>query len=226
MSKSKGETMSTAGALLVVLCGPQGCGKSTVAPLIAKATACERMYDDEPEGDISVIRRELACGRRVLVCTNDPDFPAAVSAPVLRISLEGDRPTDALRSVLAAFGQPADAYPQGSETRRLGVAQAVPVDWCEPVSGAPVDAPFFGDIYPHRYACMKKRRDLARADELLAKAKQLDARVSAISALEAISLRAQAQMLRVQSRCACLPSQENADPRGSCCEPAKVSSDA
>lgn len=109
MSKSKGEAMSTAGPLLVVLCGPQGCGKTTVAPLIAKATACERMYDDEPEGDLSAIRRELALGRRVLVCTSNPDYPAAFAAPVLRISLEGDRPTDALRSVLAAFGQPADA---------------------------------------------------------------------------------------------------------------------
>lgn len=78
----------------------------------------------------------------------------------------------------------------------------------------------------HRYACMKRRVDLARADELLAKVKQLENRASAISALEAISLRAEAQMLRVQSRCACLPSRENADLRGSCCEPAKVSSDA
>lgn len=109
MHERSHESMRMCGPLLVVLCGPQGCGKTTVASLIAKATACERIYDDEPEGDFSAIRRELALGRRVLVCTSNPDYPAAFAAPVLRISLEGDRPTDALRSVLAAFGQPADA---------------------------------------------------------------------------------------------------------------------
>lgn len=68
------------------------------------------------------------------------------------------------------------------------------------------------DACQHRYACMKKRGDLARADELLAKAKQLENRASAISALEAISLRAEAQMLRVQSVCACRPFADEGTP--------------
>lgn len=65
----------------------------------------------------------------------------------------------------------------------------------------------------HRYACMKRRVDRARADELLAKAKQLEARGSAISALEATSLRAGAQMLRIKSVCACRPSADEGSPR-------------
>lgn len=66
----------------------------------------------------------------------------------------------------------------------------------------------------HRYACMKRRADRARADELLAKAKQLEAPGSAISALEASSLRAEAQILRSKSVCACRPSADEGSPRG------------
>lgn len=65
----------------------------------------------------------------------------------------------------------------------------------------------------HRYACMKRRVDRAKADELLAKAKQLESRGSAISALEASFIRAQAQMLRIKSACACRPSADEGTPR-------------
>lgn len=101
------EVMQPTGPLLVVLRAPQGCGKTRFAGIVAKATACERVYADEPDG--RAVSRDLRKGRRVLVCTNGDYVPADESTPVLRISIEGDRPRDTLRSLLTAFGQSVEA---------------------------------------------------------------------------------------------------------------------
>lgn len=99
--------LGMAGTLLVVLRAEQGVGKTIAAPLVAKATGCERIYADEP--DRRAVDLDLYEGRRVLVCSNDDYQPSDDAAPVLRISIEGDRPRDTLRSLLTAFGQSVEA---------------------------------------------------------------------------------------------------------------------
>ena len=97
-------------ALLVILEGPQGCGKTTAAPFIAKAFGCTEIYADEPEA--RDVEMDLYEGRRVLVCVNgdffsDTEFaPTDEFAPVIRISIEGDRPIETLWNFTAALQQP------------------------------------------------------------------------------------------------------------------------
>lgn len=101
------EVMQPTGPLLVVLRAPQGCGKTRFAGIVAKATACERVYADEPDG--RAVSRDLRKGRRVLVCTNEDYVPADESTPVLRIGVDGTHPAATLRGLRAAFGQSAEA---------------------------------------------------------------------------------------------------------------------
>lgn len=97
-------------ALLVILEGPQGCGKTTAAPFIAQAFGCTEIYADEP--DPRDVEMDLYEGRRVLVCVggdfcDDTEFaPTDEFAPVIRISIEGDRPIETLWNFTAALKQP------------------------------------------------------------------------------------------------------------------------
>ncbi|EGK73342.1 hypothetical protein METUNv1_00520 [Methyloversatilis universalis FAM5] len=94
-------------ALLVILEGPQGCGKTTAAPFIAQAFGCTDIYADEPSR--RAVETALYEGRRVLACVSGNFFfaPTDEAAPVIRISIEGDRPTPTLMTLLAALEQPA-----------------------------------------------------------------------------------------------------------------------
>lgn len=94
--------MST--ALLVILDGPQGCGKTTVAPYLAQAFGCTHIHEDEPSP--RTVAMDLYEGRRVLVCTFGGFEPWEVqNAPTLRISLDGDDPTRTLLGLMKALGQ-------------------------------------------------------------------------------------------------------------------------
>ncbi|WP_374335080.1 hypothetical protein [Methyloversatilis sp.] len=92
-------------ALLVILEGPQGCGKTIVAPYLAQALGCTRVHEDEP--DARAVMMDLYEGRRVLVCapTGAEWEPAEQSAPTLRISIDGDHPVRTLHDLLRALGQ-------------------------------------------------------------------------------------------------------------------------
>jgi DNA polymerase III delta prime subunit len=95
--------MST--ALLVILDGPQGCGKTTVAPYLAQAFGCTHIHDDEPSP--RTVAMDLYAGRRVLVCTYSGFEPwEDQNAPTLRITINGDHPTLTLWNLLAALQQP------------------------------------------------------------------------------------------------------------------------
>lgn len=107
MHTQNSEVMQPPGPLLVVLRAPQGCGKTRFAGIVAKATACERVYADEPDG--RAVGRDLSKGRRVLVCTNEDYVPADESTPVLRIGVDGAQPAATLRGLLEGFGQSVDA---------------------------------------------------------------------------------------------------------------------
>lgn len=107
MNTQSHNVIQPSGPLLVVLRAPQGCGKTRFAGIVAKATACERVYADEP--DDRAVGRDLSKGRRVLVCTNGDYVPADESTPVLRIGVDGTHPAATLRGLLAAFGQSVEA---------------------------------------------------------------------------------------------------------------------
>lgn len=94
-------------ALLVILEGREGCGKTTAAPFIAQAFGCTEIYADEPSH--RAVDAALSEGRRVLACVSGNFFfaPNDEAAPVIRISIEGDRPTTTLLRLLAALEQPA-----------------------------------------------------------------------------------------------------------------------
>ena len=103
------------GPLLVILDGPQGCGKTTVAPYLAQAFGCSRIYEDEPTPRTVAI--DLYEGRRVLVCTSGGFEPLEdQNAPTLRITVEGDHPTRTLHQLMTALGHPAAAHTPGIAT--------------------------------------------------------------------------------------------------------------
>lgn len=95
-------------ALLVILQGPQGCGKGIAAPYIAAAMRCSKTYDEIDTRTHRRIVTDVKRGERVLVCTHDTEACAIDTGrtPHIRFMVGS---AEALCELLTALNHPVGA---------------------------------------------------------------------------------------------------------------------